>query len=580
MTANPKLNYTKLRPPAAATRDWSALLTGLPAVLIVSVCSGLPLLWMAGAIIFASPDVRAELHLTSFRLQLLLRTFAYNGLAALIATAMGLPAAFVLGRGRGLVGKLMWVVLPAALLMPSLSYAYGWSQAARLLRVFLTDHFGIELVQRFGLTFMPAGPADTFRCIWSLAGWLWAVPAGLIGLSLRRMDSSVQQQALLDGALLRVTLRQLLPAIVASIAVVTIVATQEFAVYEPTGISVVATEVRMVFDTGAVSSPDNPIAGPVLQGLGQKSPDQPARAAAAVATALPLVILTFLLALAVAWFASRTDTGESVTVAAWPPVLDATWKSKLTTLLLLALNLGVPVWALITSLHELNELGVQVVLHKIWRGFEPQILGAILVAALTALLAGIAAFSASARRMRWLLILTGATFLIGGQILAIADIRIYNRWWLDWVYNYFPAPVIAYCGRFGWLALAASAATWTQPWRELRDMASVDGASTLRTAWHVVWPLATPLLLAGGLIVGALSMTEVPATVLLFPQNPQVLTPTLMTWVHMARYDPMIEASLLMMAVVLLPAVGAVLLTQLGIRIARRFTNSGSDRAA
>ena len=354
-TTHSKLNYTKLPSPRVVRRDWSALLTGLPAVVIVSLCSGIPLLWMAGAILLASPDVRAELHLNSFRLQLLLRTFAYNGLAAVIATAMGLPAAFVLGRGRGIVGKLMWVILPAALLMPSLSYAYGWSQAARLLRIFLTDHFGVEFVQRFGLTFVPAGPADTLRCIWSLAGWLWAVPAGLIGLSLRRLDSSVQQQALLDGALLRVTLRQLLPSILASIAIVTIVATQEFAVYEPTGISVVATEVRMVFDTGAVSSPDNPIAGPVLQGLGQKSPDQPARAAAAVATALPLVILTFLLAVAVAWFASRADAGDAVAVAAWPPILDATWKSKLATLLLLGLNLGVPVWALITSLHELCE---------------------------------------------------------------------------------------------------------------------------------------------------------------------------------------------------------------------------------
>jgi ABC-type Fe3+ transport system permease subunit len=335
----------------------------------------------------------------------------------------------------------------------------------------------------------------------------------------------------------------------------------------------------MVFDTGAVSSPDNPIAGPVLQGLGQKSPDQPARAAAAVATALPLVMLTFVMALAVAWFASRAEAGEAVTVAAWPPILDATWRSKIATVLLLGINLGVPVWALIASLHELHELGVAVVLRKMWRGFEPQILGAVLVAVLTALLAGIAAFSASARRMRWLLLVTGATFLIGGQLLAIADIRIYNRWWLDWVYNYFPAPVLAYFGRFGWLALAASAATWTRPWRELRDMASVDGASTFRTAWHVIWPLATPLLLAGGLIVGALSMTEVPATVLLFPQNPQVLSPTLMTWVHMAHYDPMIEASLLMMAVVLIPAVSAVLLTQMGIRVAKRFTSGGADRA-
>jgi ABC-type Fe3+ transport system permease subunit len=240
----------------------------------------------------------------------------------------------------------------------------------------------------------------------------------------------------------------------------------------------------------------------------------------------------------------------------------------------LGLNLGVPVWALVTSLHELRELGVGMVLHRIWRGFEPQILGAVFVAAVTAALAGVAAFSASARQMRWLFALTGATFLIGGQLLAIADIRIYNRPGLTWAYDYFPAPVFAYFGRFGWLALAASAATWTRPWREIRDMASVDGATGFRAAWHVVWPLAAPLLVAGGLIVGALSMTEVPATVLLFPQNPQVLTPTLMTWVHMARYDPMIEASLLMMAVVLVPAVGAVLLTGLGIRVVRRFSVS------
>ncbi|HEY8748908.1 MAG TPA: hypothetical protein VIM11_13085 [Tepidisphaeraceae bacterium] len=557
--------------------DRSAVLTSLPAIVIVAICSGLPLLWLAGAILFASPAVRAELHLNSFRLQLLLRTFAYNGLAAIFATLMGLPAAFVLGRGRGIFTRLMWVILPAALLMPSLSYAYGWSQFARILRIFLTDHFGIDFVQRFGLTFIPAGPADTFRCIWSLAGWLWAVPAGLIGLSLRGLDSSVQQQALLDGAMLRVTLRQLLPAITASLAVVTIIATQEFAVYEPTGISVVATEVRMVFDTGAVSSPDNPIAGPVLQGLGTKSPDQPARAAAAVTVAMPLVAITFLLALVVTFFISRAEPGGSVTVAAWPQILNATWKSKAATLLFLTLNLGVPIWALVVSLRELPELGAIGVIHKMWGSFEPQIIGAILVAALTAVLATIAGFSSSARRMRALLFLTASTFLIGGQLLAIADIRIYNRPGLFWVYDYFPAPVLAYVGRFGWLALAASAATWTKPWREIREMASVDGASTFQLALRVIWPLAWPMLLAGGLIVGALSMTEVPATVLLFPQNPQVLTPTLMTWVHMAHYDAMIEASLLMMAVVLLPAIAAVLLTALALRIAQRFPTTRSQ---
>ena len=65
----------------------------------------------------------------------------------------------------------------------------------------------------------------------------------MIGLSLRRLDPMLQQQALLDGALRRFTLRHLLGPIVASLAIVTVLASQEFAVYEPTGISVVATAI-------------------------------------------------------------------------------------------------------------------------------------------------------------------------------------------------------------------------------------------------------------------------------------------------------------------------------------------------
>ena len=525
---------------------------------IVAVCSVLPLLWMAGAVVFASPAVRAELHVNSFRAQLLARTLAYNGSAAVLATLMGLPAGFVLGRGRGITARVLWVVLPAALLMPSLSYAYGWSQMARILR---------PALQPLGVTFIPGGTADTLRCIWSLAAWLWAVPAGLVGLSLRRMDTSVQQQAVLDGASRRIALRQLTPAIVASLAIVTVLATQEFAVYEPTGISVVATEVRMVFDTGAVSSPDNPIAGPVIQGTGAMSPDQPARAAAAVATALPLVLVTFLLAMLVAWVAARSTAAETITVGPWPRVLDTSIWTVLLTVLLVLLNIGVPVAALIASLR------IPLSPHRIWVEFEPQVTGALFVACMAAIVAAVAGFSAAGRWTRGLLLLTGCTFLIGGQLLAIADIRIYNRPGLLWAYDNFPAPVFAYFGRFGWLALAASRGTWSRPWMELREIASLDGATRWRTSLSVIWPLAWPVLLAGGLVVGALSMTEVPATVLLFPQNPQVLTPTLMTWVHMAHFDPMIEASLLMMAVVLLPAIGAVLLTQLGLRLAALFAS-------
>ena len=147
----------------------------------------------------------------------------------------------------------------------------------------------------------------------------------------------------------------------------TILASQEFAVYEPTGISVVATEVRMVFDTGSVSSPDNSIAGAVTPAGGMKSPDQAGRAAAAVATAAPLLAFTILLAIIAAWGRAAASAAESLNVGDWPPVLDASWITIALTVFLVLFNIGVPVAALIGSLRVpfsppkmLNEFGPQV----------------------------------------------------------------------------------------------------------------------------------------------------------------------------------------------------------------------------
>ena len=47
-----------------------------------------------------------------------------------------------------------------------------------------------------------------------------------------------------------------------------------------------------------------------------------------------------------------------------------------------------------------------------------------------------------------------AAFLIGGEILAIADIRLYNfDEPFDWIYDGPVIMIIAYLGRFGWIAL-------------------------------------------------------------------------------------------------------------------------------
>jgi hypothetical protein len=67
--------------------------------------------------------------------------------------------------------------------------------------------------------------------------------------------------------------------------------------------------------------------------------------------------------------------------------------------------------------------------------FAPQISGSLLVAGATGMVVMGSAMWACVRRPSGTTLLTLATFLIGGQMLAIALIRLYNRRWLSEVYN-------------------------------------------------------------------------------------------------------------------------------------------------
>lgn len=528
--------------------------------LILGLCCAWPLIWLVDGIV-RHGSVWRDLHLTDFRVALLGRTLLYNGTVAILAMAMGLPAGLALGRSRGWTGRILWLVVPAALFMPSMAFAYGWSQLVRITQ---------PAYHPLGFGFIPGGFMDISRCIWTLAAWLWAVPACMVGLALRRMDTALQQHALLDGALMRITLRSILGPLLAGGAAVMILATQEFAVYEPTGISVVATEVRMVFDSGVFSSLSNPMdAGMTGMGSGAQVHDQQHRAAAAVVTAVPLLVITLILAGLGAWCASSLAEGQTLEQGHWPRCLDAPRWALWVTLLLLLINVAMPIAGLVFSMR----LGFSPV--RIWNEFADKVGGSLIVGAAVAGVAMVLALCAAMRWPRGGLLLAGLSFLIGGQLLAIAMIRLCNRptWGLDlWAYDGMPLPILTYVGRFGWIAMAGAHSCWSRSWKDLRLMAASDGAGPFQAAWSVVWPLAWPSLLAGAILVGALSLTEVPATVIISPQHPQVLTPQLMTWVHMQRFDPMIEASLLMIALVLVPAIFVIALAALGSRRQRRWT--------
>jgi ABC-type Fe3+ transport system permease subunit len=399
-----------------------------------------------------------------------------------------------------------------------------------------------------------------------------------MGLSLRRLDVQVQEQALLDGVLGRITLRHLLAPALASLCICTVLAVQEFAVYEPTGISVVATETRMVFETGAFSSPTNPITqtfGPV-GARGENTNEatagltgQAARAAAAIATSMPLLGMIAVLSILAFLAARRLSVTEAIQVGTWPRALNASSWIVALAWMVIVVTVIVPIVSMYLSLRR------HLSPFEIFNEFAPQATGSLIIAFVSGIVAMLIALSGALRRRPLAIVLGGLTFLVGGQILAIALIRLYNRPLLSWVYDGLPIIVMAYVGRFGWMALLAAGICWSRPWRELRDLSSVDGATPAQTAWHVIWPLAWPILGASAMVVMILSVTEVPATLLISPQRPQPMVPMLMTWVHMLRFDPMIEGSLLICGMVLVLAVVAIVLTLVGSRAVRALSQKG-----
>jgi ABC-type Fe3+ transport system permease subunit/DNA-binding beta-propeller fold protein YncE len=485
--------------------------------------------------LISTPHALAAIHPFGYHIRLLGRTLLYNFGVAAIATVLALPVAVVLGKGRGWVAGVLAMILPVALLLPSIVYAYGWMQVLRIGDVFP----------------MPASAGDICRCIWTLATWLWPIPAGVIGLSLRRMDGDLQQQALMEGAYWRIVGRQLLPAGLAAFAIVMILAMQEFSVYEPTGISVVATEVRTVFETGQVGLWTGAVATVKTgQGISLPPADQQKNAAAALVTALPMLCVIAILSFATLGLAARQETTDTVDVAPKPRVLEAGWLSIVLTILVILLVLVLPFVAMMVSIHRPFNLG------RIWRTFYPPVLGTLTVGCLTALVGIVLVAGGLVRRFHWPLLIGLVTFLVGGQMLAIALIRLYNhpslRVTYSIIYNGPGIVVMAYVARFGWLAMWASRSTWGRRWSGVREMASVDGAGAWAVARFVVWPMAWPVVAACGVLLMLLSMTEVPATILLNPMRPQMLVPQLMTWVHMLRSDDMLEGALLLAGIVVI----------------------------
>lgn len=506
--------------------DWTTRAASLALWLVVGACCGAPIVWLIGRMIFNWNDLAPAL-LDARSFEALSRTIFLNGLAALVACVFGVAPAVWIGSSRRPWLAITLVALP--LLLPSIVVTYAWRESLNLL----------DCLPR------PGSLLDELRCSLTLACWLWPVPALSMGIALRRMDRAMLWHARIDGAFLPIVIRLLRPAIFLGITGAFVLANQEFSVYETTGILVVSVVVRQTFE--------------------DFNYDQSTRMIRAVATLLPLIAITLGLAVSALMAARSANSKDDLANDRTRLQVPELWR---------------PLAWIITTFATLGLIVALIVLHRqpfdvseIIDSMGLNLLASAEYAITTATIAFAIGVAACFARQRALTLLATAVFLVGGQLVAIVLIRTLNDPSIPILTYLYDSPLIATISnlsRFSWIVLAAGLFTWQPGWRSLRDMAAAEGASASQIARHVILPLALPILLASTLIVASLSFTEVASTILIQPSGSIVapiyrlfgiepsgsIVPMLMTWVHIQRYDPLIEASLVVVVFVL--ALGSI----------------------
>ena len=124
-------------------------------------------------------------------------------------------------------------------------------------------------------------------------------------------------------------------------------------------------------------------------------------------------------------------------------------------------------------------------------------------------------------------------------------------------------------GRFAGVAMILLLLTRYPDQRRLGEMASVDGASSLKAWWYVHLPHTWPVIVGSFIIVLIFSITELSATMVLLPAGLPNFAQRLLNQMHYAR-DQQVIASCLVLVCLFLVLTSAVVLLLRVMRIRRQ----------
>jgi len=493
------------REPAAAALGcaglaaWAALV-GAPVALLAAGAAG-------GAAAASETGVSAGL---------VVRTAALAAAVAALAVVLGWVPGRLLGtarRGRAA----LFALLLAPLLLPQYLQLYAW-------RIYFSPPtaLGGYLSMRPAL----AEAVGTAAAAGVLLLWHWPLAALLLSQGWRSIDRDVWEAAELDasrrGRLVRVALPLLAPSLLLAFGVVFVMGFGEYAVFHLAGVRTLGMELGVVYEqTGSAR----------------------AVARAAWPTLLPAAAVALLL-----W--RRTEDWSSGSSVAPPnPPHRAAWR-----------------WAVLAALLAMPTLLPAALLAAAMAGpARPAEMGALMGDKLAASLGTSAAAAGGA------LLLAGGALALGslgragrmaagavqptlllaallpGSLVGASLVEFQaalrratglpEGWWT------LSAGLAA---RFAGVALIVLRLALHARSGALDELASTDGASLVRRIRSVHLPQVWPAVAGAALLVAMLSMTEVPATVVLLPPGLANFAQTLLNQMHFAR-DRLVVASCLML---------------------------------
>lgn len=440
----------------------------------------------------------------------------------------GLAAGMNARRPRGLASVAWWLG-GVVLLMPPYVYAYAWSLPL------LPEGIAVGAP---GAVAFPAWVVTTARAAWCLALWTAPVAAVILAGGWRVSGRPAVRLALQDAtawqALWRVGVVATLPWLLISVAAVFVLAVTEYSVCHLCLVSTWNTEVLATAQIEA--------------DFGRTA-----------LLAWPLIVVVLIVAVLIwPW------RGRLARLRAGLGELDADGDStggrgaipwwSLAIVLITAGLLASPFVVLLSQLRDLAAFG------EVWRTYPhewPMGLlyaggaGALGVAlALAVDYVREASRHGGARRLLrgWVEAVTALAVLLAvappalvGDAWNTLGLRAASAWpALAAIVDHWPMVSLVTAARFAAIPLVAVRLAGASRWRVLLPAAMSDGADWRSAYWRLRLPLLWPTLLATGVVVALLSLTEVAAAQLVRPPGTPSLALTLLNQIHYGRNDQII----------------------------------------